>query len=303
MSATIVSRGRGKSKASLALIDAATRILVEIQPASIRAVCYRLFVEGVIPSMSKANTNKVGSQLVWAREQGLLPWDWIVDETRAAERVTTWDDPESIINAAVRGYRKDYWTEQPEWIEVWSEKGTIRGSLAPVLEKYGVTFRVMHGYGSATSLHDIAVESLTSIKTLKVLYVGDWDPSGMQMSEVDLPGRLERYDGVVEIERVALSASDVRYGTDLPSFDLESKSKDPRYQWFLKRYGCRCWELDALSPVILRRRVEAKIISMLDMDAWNHAIKVEAAEVESMSSILTHWKSISRPAQKYSPEG
>jgi hypothetical protein len=128
-------QGRGKAQKTLALIDAAIRILEEIQPASIRAVCYRLFVEKLIPSMGKAHTNAVGTQLVWAREQEHLPWEWVVDETREAERVATWDNPKEIISAAVRRYRKDYWATQPEWIEVWSEKGTIRGTLAPVLNK------------------------------------------------------------------------------------------------------------------------------------------------------------------------
>ena len=48
-------------------------------------------------------------------------------------------------------YRRDRWSDQPHWIEVWSEKGTVRGTLAPVLLDYGVTFRVMHGYGSTTA--------------------------------------------------------------------------------------------------------------------------------------------------------
>ncbi|MDQ2963218.1 MAG: hypothetical protein M3R31_08700 [Pseudomonadota bacterium] len=42
--------GRGKAQKTIALIYAARRILEEIQPASVRAVCYRLFVAGVIPS-------------------------------------------------------------------------------------------------------------------------------------------------------------------------------------------------------------------------------------------------------------
>ena len=37
-----------------------------------------------------------------------------------------------------------------------SEKGTIRGVLAPVLDQYAVGFRVMHGFSSATSVHDVA---------------------------------------------------------------------------------------------------------------------------------------------------
>ncbi|OFW00154.1 MAG: hypothetical protein A3G20_05080 [Acidobacteria bacterium RIFCSPLOWO2_12_FULL_59_11] len=295
-------RGRGKAKNTIALIDAAIRILEEIQPASIRAVCYRLFIEGFIPSMAKTNTNAVSRLLVEVRERGDLPWEWVVDETREAECITTWRDPEQIIEAAVRGYRKDYWGTQPEWVEVWSEKGTVRGTLAPVLNKYGVTFRVMHGYGSATSVHGIAEETAESDKSLTVLYVGDWDPSGMHMSEVDLPARLDRYGADAEIKRVALDEGDVR-DRSLPSFEVGSKSQDPRFDWYVRNYGEHCWELDALSPVTLRERVEAKIVSVLDVDAWNHAIDIEAAEIESMSGILTTWKSISMPANKYPPAG
>lgn len=296
------SPGRGKAKKSLALIAAATDILQEIQPATVRAVCYRLFIQGLIPSMAKKHTNAVSKQLVWAREQGLIDWGWIVDETREAERISTWSDPTEIIETAVRGYRKNYWSAQPDWVEVWSEKGTVRGTLAPVLNKYGVTFRVMHGYGSATSLHDIAEETRRSDKILKILYVGDWDPSGLHMSEIDLVNRLERYGADTEVRRIALNLDDVK-NRNLPSFEAMSKKGDPRYQWFVKHYGYRCWEMDALSPVILRERVERYIVSSLDQDAWDHAIKIEAAEKESMKGILDAWPTISRQAQKYSPRG
>ena len=36
--------------------------------------------------------------------------------------------------------------------EVWSEKGTVRGVLAPTLDKYGVGFRPVHGFSSATTV-------------------------------------------------------------------------------------------------------------------------------------------------------
>lgn len=132
---------RGKSKESLRLIEAARQILEEIEPASVRAVCYRLFTMGIIPNMSKGSTGKVSKQLVYARESGIIPWEWIVDETREAESVRTWTDPSEIVRSAVNGYRRDYWQEQPYRIEVWSEKGTVRGTLAPILDEYGVTFQ------------------------------------------------------------------------------------------------------------------------------------------------------------------
>lgn len=292
--------GRGKSKQSIALIAASATILEEIQPATVRAVCYRLFIQKLIPSMAKANTDKVSKQLVYAREIGALRWGWIVDETREAERIASWNSPEEIISTAVDQYRKDYWTMQPNRVEVWSEKGTVRGTLAPVLKKYGVTFRVMHGYGSATAIHGIARETADNDKPLTVLYVGDWDPSGMQMSEVDLPDRLQRYGGAATIKRVALDECDVQDDTELPHFEATSKGKDPRYKWFTERYGHRCWEVDALSPVVLRERVEHEILQLLDVSAWQHAIKIEQAETESMKSIFGTWKSISRQADKYS---
>ena len=133
--------GRGKSRETIALISAARTILSEIQPASVRAVCYRLFTMGVIASMSQSETNRVSTQLTWARENRVVPWSWIVDETRDAERISAWENPDAYVDVVSRSYRRNRWVDQPEWLEVWSEKGTIRGVLAPVLHKYGVTFR------------------------------------------------------------------------------------------------------------------------------------------------------------------
>ena len=76
---------RGKSCKTMALRHEAAEILEAIQPASVRAVCYKLFTQGLIPNMGKNATNRVGRVLKEAREEGYIPWDWIVDETRKAE--------------------------------------------------------------------------------------------------------------------------------------------------------------------------------------------------------------------------
>ncbi|MCC6432845.1 MAG: hypothetical protein IT354_18190 [Gemmatimonadaceae bacterium] len=278
----------------MAIVEAAARILEEIAPASVRAVCYRLFTEGLIPNMSKASTDKVSRLLVDAREQERIPWASIVDETREVEQAPSWDNPESLIRAAVSQYRKDYWKAQPNHVEVWSEKGTVRGALAPVLNEYGVAFRVMHGYGSATAVRNIAETSFQSSKPFFALYVGDWDPSGLHMSEVDLPTRIEEYSGDVAIYRVALNAIDTEAG--LPSFDAETKSGDPRHRWFTTNYGPTCWELDALSPVILRQRVEHAIVRLLDRDQWDNDVAVEKVEQESMRDVLGTWSNLRQAA-------
>lgn len=293
-----MTRGRGKSNRSLELIEKARHILAEIHPASVRAVCYRLFTAGMIENMSKAETNRVSTQLTWARENGLIPWEWIVDETRAPKHVNAWENPAAFVETVKRSYRRDRWADQTAWVEVWSEKATVSGTLAPVLNEFGVSFRVNHGYGSSTAVHQAATDSVSTAKTLTVLYVGDWDPSGLHMSEVDLPRRLDAYGGDVDLRRVALTDEDVEYG-DLPHFDAGSKRKDPRYRWYRERFGGWCWELDALSPVILRARVESAIVAHLDREAWDRAEVAEAAERESLATILNTWQGISRQAQKY----
>lgn len=297
-------KGRGKADKSVRLIQAAIRILTEIQPCSVRAVCYRLFIEKLIKGMDKNSTGAVGKQLVSARESGLIPWDWIVDETREAETISSWSSPESIIRVAVDQYRKDYWAMQPRRVEVWSEKGTVRGTVAPILKKYGVTFMVMHGYGSATSLNTIAERTQASDKPMTVFYIGDHDPSGRHMSDVDLPERLARYGGKAKIVRLALDDSDVGADSKLPGFPAADKTNDSRHKWFTSLYGQNCWEVDALSPPVMRDRLEAAIQSVLDMDAWKHAIRIEDAERESMQSILGMWqRTILNPAAKYSEGG
>ena len=126
-------RGRGKSPRSVALIEAAIAILRQIQPATIRAICYRLFVLGLIPSMTKNETNRVSRLLTEAREQGFIRWGWIVDETRAPERANAFTDPQDYVEVVKRSYRKDHWTDQRERIELGSEKSTIAGILRPSL--------------------------------------------------------------------------------------------------------------------------------------------------------------------------
>ena len=58
------------------------------------------------------------------------------------------------MDSMLKLYRKDYWAQQPFHVEVWSEKGTVRGILAEILEKYAVAFRVHHGFSSATAIHE-----------------------------------------------------------------------------------------------------------------------------------------------------
>jgi hypothetical protein len=278
-------KGRGRSKKSIALVEAMYGIAEAAQPITGRGIGYKLFAAGLIPSMGRADMQRVYRLLREARERGDIPWGWIVDETRELERKATWDDPAEYARDFVRAYRCDNWNQQPVRCEVWSEKGTVRGVLQPVLDTYAVGFRVMHGFSSATSVYSISQDG--DGRDLIALYVGDYDPSGLFMSEEDLPGRLAGYGGDhVQLKRIALTGQQV---IDLPSFPAADKKKDPRHVWFTSRYGDSCWELDAMDPNDLRNCVEASIKELIEPVAWERCEVVNRQEQSSIAHVVGRW--------------
>ena len=139
-----------------------------------------------------------------ARERGDIPWEWIVDETRALERASTWDDPAEYARCR-RAILSPRFLEPaaPSGPSLVREGHRAR-RLAPVLDQYAVGFLPVHGFSSATAAHDIAEDD--DGRDLIVLYVGDFDPSGMFMSEADLPARFAKYDGDhIKLKRIALT--------------------------------------------------------------------------------------------------
>ena len=96
-------------------------------------------------------TSRPPGLLKEARERGIIPWEWIIVETRELERVSTWANPAAYARCVAQSYRRDFWSQQPRRVLVASEKGTVRGVLQPVLDHFAVGFRVMHGFSSAPS--------------------------------------------------------------------------------------------------------------------------------------------------------
>jgi hypothetical protein len=268
-------------------IDRAAAIAAEIHPTTVRGVGYKMFVAGDIPDMSKSSTAKVSRALVTAREQGVIPWSWIVDEHRELETVQSWADPASYAETVREAYRRDCWQEQAVRLVVVSEKGTMRGVLKPILDDYGVSFLVVHGFASATVAYDLAKQSRADARPLVLVYVGDFDTSGRFMSDVDLPERISEYGGYITMRRVALTDDDRQRLPDFPA-----KRQDPRFAWYVEGYGHRCCELDALDANELRTRVETELRSWINWETWNRAESTEAAELASLNDVLTTWNGL-----------
>ena len=157
-----------------------------------------------------------------------------------------------------------------------------------MIDAYGIDFQPMGGFGSFNKANDIAQDN--DGRPLIVLYVGDRDPSGMWMSERDLPERVARYGGDhVTVKRIAVTQEQA---AELTSFPATDKKKDPRYKWYVENYGDRCWEVDAMDPNDLRDLVEQEIVRLIEPVAWERCKVVENAERISLRAILGEWRAL-----------
>ena len=162
---------RGRSKSTKALIAAMKKIAEETHPITGRGIGYKLFAAGLIGGMNEMNV--VYRALKIAREEGTIPWEWVIDETRELELISTWRNPSQCAGGFF--YRRDLWQTQSHTVEVWSEKGTVRGVLWPVLSRLGVGFRVMHGFrappacGTSRTKAMMIVRWLLSISAIGIL--------------------------------------------------------------------------------------------------------------------------------------
>jgi hypothetical protein len=70
--------------------------------------------------MATGEMQRVYRLLKEAREQDIIPWEWIVDESRMLERVSSWDDPEQYARCVINSYRRDYVTGFFSVLAEWS---------------------------------------------------------------------------------------------------------------------------------------------------------------------------------------
>jgi hypothetical protein len=106
---------RGMAQKSLDLIEHSRHVLAAIHPTTVRGVAYQLFTRGLIESMGTACVRNVSRMLVIARENGTIPWSWIVDETRNEEWSPSWNGLEDFGEHVVSQYRSNFWQHQESW--------------------------------------------------------------------------------------------------------------------------------------------------------------------------------------------
>lgn len=150
--------------------------LATANPMTLRQVHYRIVARAdTTYTNTQGDYNQLSKWLVQERLSGAIPWEWIEDRLRKPRHVNMFEDLESFVEAVRRSYRRDVWTNQPDYLEVFVEKDALSAIFDDVLRSYGVTLNVGRGYSSWSSIK-AAADRFDAGGT--ILYFGDFDPSG-----------------------------------------------------------------------------------------------------------------------------
>lgn len=279
------------NKNSKLILDKIIPIVEEYQTQNItltlRQLYYQLVARGYINNEEK-QYKKVSRIAKNGRYAGLIDWDAIEDRIRIPWLPSEWENLSDFLVSACDSYRLPRWNSQEYYIELISEKDALYSVLSPIAEMYHITFGIFRGYSSATSIYDLSkrvLQNLDMNKKVAILYVGDHDPSGLDMLR-DIHKRLSEFTrdrSCIDLIPVALKLEQVTQYDLPPNF---AKLTDTRAKEYIKDFGRNSWEVDALRPEVLTNLVKLSIQKYLDVDKMNTIIERENADRKQLMGLL-----------------
>jgi hypothetical protein len=119
-------------------------------------------------------------------------------------------------------------------------------------------------------------------KEIHIIYLGDHDPSGIDMTR-DVKERLELFSYTdVYVHRVALNMAQIE---EYNPPENPAKMTDSRADAYIAQYGESSWELDALEPRVLAQIVRDEVMSLVDEDLLEVAKKQQRTWREELAAM------------------
>lgn len=245
---------------------------------SLRQLYYQLVSKNILPNTEKSYKN-LGCLVSDARLDGQIDWDMIKDRGRVMVKNPHWGTPADFIRDVAPQYRFNLWENQDVYVEVMVEKQALEGVLVPVCRSLDVPFTSNKGYSSSSTMYEASkrfLEHAQAGKQLYVIYLGDHDPSGLDMSR-DVEERLDLFVKTsmdrcneigpnelpaVTMKRVALNIDQVR---ELNPPENPAKMTDSRANDYVARFGTSSWELDAIEPRQLAQIVRDAVSELMNV--------------------------------------
>lgn len=297
----------------MARIKTINSIIEEYQDAgyklTLRQLYYQLVSREIIPNVQKEYAQLSGL-LTDARMCGLVDWDAIEDRLRMPSSPSSWESPMDILNASISSYERPRMEGQETYIEVWVEKDALSGVLKRVTEQYHIPIMVNRGYSSASAMFDAYNRFLPAFdnkQNIKILYLGDFDPSGIDMirdveqrileffigsrlkydngkdiKPDDLRRAAEKIDLNFQVVPIALTKEQISLYEPPPN---PAKTTDSRYAKFANDHGTTSWEVDALRPEILNEVLTNAIESNIHLGIYNEVLEREETELEELKAL------------------
>ncbi|KKN65936.1 hypothetical protein LCGC14_0476390 [marine sediment metagenome] len=266
---------------------------------TLRQLFYQLVSRDIVPNLTKEYA-KLSTLLTKGRMGGVVDWSAIEDRNRVPYIPYSVDDIEDAINDTINQYRLDRQDGQKVHVELWVEKDALSGVLKRITEHYHIKLIVNKGYSSTSAMYDAYRRFSNKInegKKVVVLYLGDHDPSGLDMirdihqrscefligDAVDFVGDDDESNPAFQVRPIGLTMKQIKQFNPPPN---PAKVKDPRSTGYIEKYGKVSWEVDALNPETLHKLVRENVEILIDMNLFNKQIKKEKADIIKLKEMI-----------------
>jgi hypothetical protein len=254
---------------------------------TLRQLYYQLVTMGLIAN-EKSEYAKLGNILVKGRMAGIVDWEAIEDRIRVPNLPYWVSDIPDALDDTIRAYRLNRQEGQDNYIEVWCEKDALSNVLKRVTYKYHINLIVNRGYSSCTAMHDASnrfQQAMQNGQDIKLLYLGDHDPSGLDMIR-DILDRETEFNIRLEVKHLALTTKQVQKYDPPPN---PAKIKDPRAGQYISEHGDTSWEVDALEPKVLHAILNKAIEKYMDMDGYNEQLEQEKRDKAKLQDYIDNF--------------
>lgn len=282
------------------LIDEANQILEDPEftgyTLTLRQLYYQFVAKSLLPNNQK-EYSRLGVAINTGRLAGLIDWARLDDLTRSFEHNSHWVKPAQIIQSASVEYCLDKWEGQKYRVEVWVEKEALANVVSMACDPMDVPWFCCRGYASQSSMYLAGKRLIGYMKQKQlpvILYLGDHDPSGLDM-ERDIAARLKLFTTEdIIIKRVALTWDQIEQ-YQLPPNPV--KLTDSRTRGYIDEYGVDdSWELDALKPSMITGLLVNNIRGLIQSGKYRARVHQETEEKKGLEYLANNYNQIMRQA-------
>lgn len=152
---------------------------------TLRQLYYQLVKSNFVPNHDVVY-KVLSIVLTNARKSGIISWSAMEDRNRKRSKAYTELSVAGALRRARDYYRLDGQDGQPKTIIVMAEKDAVSGIIGPVCNRYHAPYMINRGYLSTSMMHAEYARMANAIQCAEkvvILYLGDHDPSGVQMRE------------------------------------------------------------------------------------------------------------------------